>query len=230
MRSGPALLSGLALAAPLLAAAPGHGACRLALALGLDISSSVDAAEDALQRQGLAAALRAPEVAAAVFASAEPVALAVFEWSGRDQQDLVLDWTLLRAPEDLEAAAERIARSRRSYAEFPTAIGQALIFAAALFATAPPCLYRTLDLSGDGTHNDGPSPIAAYRLPLYREATVNALAITGASDGLVDYYTDTVLHGPGAFLEIADGFEDFARAMRRKLLREMGARMLGALE
>lgn len=39
-----------------------------------------------------------------------------------------------------------------------------------------------------------------------------------------------MIHGPGAFLEIADGFEDFERAMRRKLEREMGVLSLGALE
>lgn len=41
--------------------------CRLALALAMDISVSVDEAEDVLQRQGLAAALIAPEVQEAFF-------------------------------------------------------------------------------------------------------------------------------------------------------------------
>ena len=36
--------------------------CRLALSLGLDVSSSVDAREYRLQTEGLAAALIAPEV------------------------------------------------------------------------------------------------------------------------------------------------------------------------
>jgi hypothetical protein len=30
-----------------------------------------------------------------------------------------------------------------------------------------------------------------------------------------------VIRGPGAFVEVADGQEDFPRAIRRKLLREL---------
>ncbi|MFC3117559.1 DUF1194 domain-containing protein [Jhaorihella thermophila] len=54
-----------------LAGTPPAAACRLALVLAMDVSSSVDAREDALQRRGLAAALIAPEVQAAFF-SARP--------------------------------------------------------------------------------------------------------------------------------------------------------------
>ena len=60
------------------------------------MSSSVDAEEDALQRGGLAAALVAPEVQKAIFSDPLPVALAVYEWSGRYNQVLLVDWTLIR--------------------------------------------------------------------------------------------------------------------------------------
>jgi hypothetical protein len=127
----------LVILAAALAAGPAE-ACRLALLLAMDISSSVDAGEDALQRQGLAAALRSPEVAAAALAvPGDPVALAVFEWSGRFQQALVLDWTLLSSPADLERAAATVAASRRSHSEFPTALGFAVGHAASVFARAP---------------------------------------------------------------------------------------------
>lgn len=66
----------------LLLALPVEAAqCRLALLLALDVSSSVDAREDQLQRGGTASALIAPEVTEAFFASDLPVALAVYEWS-----------------------------------------------------------------------------------------------------------------------------------------------------
>ena len=32
-----------------------------------------------------------------------------------------------------------------------------------------------------------------------------------------------MIRGPGAFIEIADGYADYERAMRRKLERELGA-------
>ncbi|MEM8633241.1 MAG: DUF1194 domain-containing protein [Pseudomonadota bacterium] len=216
-----------------LAFLPGLAAaeCRLALLLAIDISSSVDPAEDALQRGGLAVALLSPEVRAAAFSvSGEPVALAAFEWSGRYQQDVVLPWTLLLTAADLEAASARIAASRRSYAEFPTAIGYALGFASVMFRDAPLCLRQTLDLSGDGENNDGLDPQRAYgAFPLDR-VTVNALSIGGHDADLAGYYRRELIRGPGAFVEEAESFADFERAMRRKLAREMAAPALSAVQ
>jgi hypothetical protein len=196
--------------------------------LALDISSSVNAEEDALQRQGLARALVAPEVAAAAFSvPGDPVALAIYEWSGRYQQTLILEWTLLEAPEDLAAAARVVATSRRSYTELPTALGYAIGHAAQVFDRAPACLFQTLDVSGDGINNDGFEPLLAYRHFPLEGVTVNGLAIGGASDDVLGYYRDHLIRGPGAFVEPARDFTDFERAMRRKLQREMGRRAVG---
>ncbi|ARE41501.1 hypothetical protein RGUI_3360 [Rhodovulum sp. P5] len=218
-------LLGLAVPAP-------AEACRLALLLALDVSSSVDRAEDALQRAGLAAALTAPAVQAAFLSGPGPVALAVYEWSGRNQQKLVLGWRFLDSPAAITRAAGEIAGSRRSHAEFPTAMGFALGHASKMFETAPACLSRTLDVSGDGVNNDGFGPDLAYRNFQFDGITVNGLAIGGATgdDGDVfDYYRDHVIRGPGAFVETAGDFEDFERAMRRKLKREVSVRVYGAL-
>ena len=38
------------------------------------------------------------------------------------------------------------------------------------------------------------------------------------------YYKDCVIGGEGAFIIVADGFEDFARAIRRKLVLEIASR------
>jgi len=64
---------------------------------------------------------------------------------------------------------------------------------------------------------------------------VNALAIggdiplghDGAVDGLSHWYAETVIQGPGSFVLIANGFEDFSDAMWRKLLREISPLLLG---
>ncbi len=221
-----ALVAGVS--APLAAAE-----CRLALLLALDVSSSVNAQEDALQRGGLAAALIAPEVEQAVFASPLPVAIAAYEWSGRYNQELLAGWRLIRTRRDLLELAETIGRSTRSQTEFPTAMGYALGYGAGLFTNGPDCLYRTLDMAGDGENNEGFPPGAAYAEFPFAEVTVNGLVVSAPEDGaeidLVRYYRDRVLHGPGAFLEVAQGFDDYERAMRRKLLRELRPRAVGAL-
>ena len=43
------------------------------------------------------------------------------------------------------------------------------------------------------------------------------------------YFRTEVLHGPGAFLEVALGYKDYARAMSRKLFREVSVPPLGSL-
>ncbi|MCW1933786.1 DUF1194 domain-containing protein [Pararhodobacter zhoushanensis] len=96
---------------------------------------------------------------------------------------------------------------------------------------APLCDAQTIDLAGDGESNDGP---ASVRL---EAVTVNALAVAGnmpldydgAVDGLVGWYEVNILQGPGAFALEAQGFGDFARAMRVKLLREFSPLLLGAV-
>lgn len=212
-------------------AVPAAAECRLALILALDISSSVDAAEDRLQRDGLAAALTAPEIVDAILALPDqPVALMVYEWSGRYQQDVLLPWRELNTAEDVFDAAATVARSIRSYADFPTAIGYSLGYAASQFREAPSCLYRTVDVSGDGRNNEGFPPALAYENFELSEVTVNGLVIGGEDEGLAEYYRDQVIRGPGAFVEEARDFEDFERAMRRKLLRELQVRAVGALD
>lgn len=214
------------------AATPVAAQCRLALLLAMDISSSVDETEDALQRAGLAHALLSPEVQEALLEIPEtPVALAVYEWSGRYQQDLVMDWRILDTPLAILNAAEAIGGSKRSYAEFPTAMGYGVGHAVTLFRSAPDCLFHVLDVSGDGVNNDGFGPQIAYENFDLADVTVNGLAIGGATENdrdVFDFYRRELIKGPGAFVETASDFDDFERAMRVKLLREVKAKVIGS--
>ncbi|MEP5631894.1 MAG: DUF1194 domain-containing protein [Tateyamaria sp.] len=221
-----------AILAACVAASPA-AACRLALLLALDVSSSVDPTEDQLQRGGLVSALTSPEVQAAFFAVDSPVALGVYEWSGRYNQEIVLDWTLIDSPAALLEAAETIAASKRSHNEFPTAMGHALAFGSEMLARGPRCLRQTIDMAGDGQNNEGFGPLLAYREFDFDEITVNGLVVNAAEftseTMLIEFFREEVLHGPGAFMEVAQGFEDYERAMRRKLERELTPPVLSAV-
>ena len=225
------LVRTVAILAACVAASPA-AACRLALLLALDVSSSVDATEDRLQRGGLASALVSPNVQAAFFAIDAPVALGVYEWSGRFNQEILLDWVLIDSPAALVRAAETVGASKRSQYEFPTAMGHALAFGAEMFKRAPRCLHQTLDMAGDGENNDGFAPHLAYREYAFNDITVNGLVVNAAEFAsepmLIDFYRNEVLRGPGAFMEVAQGFEDYERAIRRKLERELTPPVLGA--
>ena len=218
-----------------MCAAGAADACRLALVLAMDVSNSVDADEDQLQRQGLAQALTAPDVSDAFFASDQPVALAVFEWSGHHHQRMMQDWVLIDSPETLQQVSTNIATKPRFYYEFPTAIGFALGYSAGLFETAPFCDAQTIDISGDGVNNDGFEPQDAFGAFNLDGVTVNGLVIDVPEDAplragqidLATYYAQNVIRGPGAFIEIANGFEDVARAMELKLIRELQVMIIG---
>ncbi|MEM7723694.1 MAG: DUF1194 domain-containing protein [Pseudomonadota bacterium] len=203
--------------------------CRLALQLGVDVSASVDAQEYQIQLSGLASALLDEAVVAGFLNGPGPVALSIFEWSGRFQQDVLVDWTLVTSEADLTTIAEQVLGQTRAHQDFPTALGYALGFAATRFETAPPCLFQTLDISGDGQNNDGFPPAAAYQHFNFDGVTVNGLAIGGASRLIEDYYAAEVIRGPGAFVEYARNFDEFAEAMRRKLERELRVFILGDL-
>lgn len=221
-------------AAPLIALVLGAGGgearaqeCRLALALALDVSSSVDAKEDRLQREGLAQALMAPEVVEAFTSMpGTSVALLAFEWSGRLEHRIILDWRLIQSAVDLAVAADVVAKSIRSADDFPTALGSALGFAAGRFRGGPECWERTLDVSGDGINNDGFGPALAYANFPFEGVTVNGLVI-GNDAQVLRHYREDVIRGPGAFVEQAETYADYARAMERKLVREVSARAVG---
>jgi len=222
----------LAFAVALLAE-PVQATCRQALALGLDVSGSVDTREYRLQTDGLAEALRDPDVQAAFLALPSlPVRLMVYEWSGLTDQRVIIPWT------DIQDAAElwRIAgilngMTKAGTQDGATAIASAMIFGARSLQAQGGCLQWTLDLSGDGPANTGlhPRDVAEAELD---GVTINGLVLLPFSRSnitknltnvrtLEDYYQNFVLRGPGAFTEKASSFEDFGAAMRRKLIREL---------
>ena len=221
-----ALLAGCLWAAA--AGAQPAAACRLALVLALDVSSSVDAAEYDLQRKGLAAALDAPDVRHALLRGGTgAVALTVFEWSGFDQQTTQLDWTMLRDAAAIDRAVASLAGMTRSETEFPTAIGAALGHAAGMLRRGPACARGVIDLSGDGINNYRFGPGAAYRHFPLAGVTVNGLVVRGDDPAVPAYFAREVLYGPGAFLVVADGYKGFRKAMTRKLYREVNDIVLG---
>ena len=88
-----------------------------------------------------------------------------------------------------------------------------------------------VDISGDGVNNSG-RPLADARAEALEQGIVlNGLAVLDRTPpppallaGLPpvdEYYRDEVIGGPGAFLMVADGYESFAGAVRRKLIREI---------
>lgn len=233
-----------ALAALMAGATTAHaqGECRQALALGLDISGSVDAAEYRLQMDGLADALDSPGVIDAFIAiEGTYVRLFIYEWAGLNTQRVIVDWTDIADDTALADVAEALRSRARSPREVATALGVAMEFGANELNEQSDCWEKTLDISGDGESNIGPRPRDVKDAGTVAGITVNGLVI-GSDDArhseddrthlswLSDYFKRSVISGSDAFVETAIGFQDYRNAMTRKLLREMSVLAVGMLD
>ncbi|HEX2115722.1 MAG TPA: DUF1194 domain-containing protein [Alphaproteobacteria bacterium] len=194
-----------------------------ALILLVDVSGSIDNTEYDLQKNGIAAAFRDPAVVRAIWNQPYGrMAVAVVEWS--DTANLVIPWTVLEdevSAAQFAAMLDDVVRTSRG----STALGAAVAFAVDLFESCScEAGRRVIDVSGDGLNNSGALSASAGRdLAVSRGIIINGLPITGeGSDaGLYEHYDAEVKGGTGAFIIEARGFEDFARAIRQKLVLEI---------
>ena len=204
-----------------LASAPA-GACGIELVLAVDVSRSVVNPEYDQQMGGLAAAFRDREIIDAITSIPGGIAVTVFQWSGPESQMQTIPWRLISTPGQIAGFADAIAIDRRRFFAAYTAIGEALWHANALSAGNPwACDRRVIDVSGDGVSNRGRWPREIADALAANGVTVNALVIAGGHPDPVPYYREEVIAGPSAFIVVADGFADYARAIREKLLREL---------
>lgn len=195
-------------------------ACRTALILTMDVSQSVDRGEYRLQIDGLAAALRDPEVAEILVR--DQVALSVIQWSGVDAQEVSLDWTQMVSPSHVQLFASAVERLPRAFVMSNTAPAEALRYALRHFDSGPNCARQVIDMSGDGTPNAGGEVRQMRRTAERSGITVNGLAIEGLGRAITNFYQRNVITADG-FVETARGHRDYARAIRRKILREISS-------
>jgi hypothetical protein len=230
----PGLLAGL-LVGLALAAGPARAAgVDLLLVLAADVSRSIDDSEFDLQRKGYAAALTAPKVLEAIGSGPNrAIALTYVEWSGSNEQDVVIDWTTIHDGEDAGTVASAILAAPRSFLG-RTSISGAIDFAMDRLAVAPASAEkRVIDISGDGTNNSGRPVTEARDQAIAAGVTINGLAIintqtrpgftmhTQPPGGLPNYYRDNVIGGAGSFLLVVENFDTFADAITRKLVSEI---------
>jgi hypothetical protein len=202
----------------------------VALVLAVDISYSMDPEEQALQREGYVAALKSPEVIEAIRKGViGKIGVTYLEWAGSFSQHVVLDWQVIDSEASARAAADAInaapiRRARR------TSIASAIDFSVARLQEAPlRPLRRVIDVSGDGPNNEGGLVTIARDKALRRGVVINGLPIilkrgftsSYDIDGLDEYYEDCVIGGPGAFMVTITEREQFAGAIRSKILREV---------
>ncbi len=225
-----ALTAGAVLAGPPDVAAQDRPV-ELELVLAVDASASVQRDEFDLQVRGLAQAFRHPAVLAALDAlDGREVAVTVVQWSSPGRQHVAIPWMRIGDRAGAAALSAKLARMPRYVTSGGTATGQAIAFARGLFgANGYRGARRVIDVSGDGRANMGRHPSAARDDAAAAGVTINGLAILNEEKNVDRYYAEHVIGGPGAFLMTAADYGAFARAIRRKLVREITGSGIAAL-
>jgi hypothetical protein len=225
----PALVTGLLVLAPAWHRAPTE--VDLALVLAVDVSTSMDPDEQDLQRQGYVEAFRSPLVHQAIRQGIQGrIAATYVEWGGAHRlryQNVVVPWTVLENPEDSIAFADRLARAPL-HRVAGTSISETIDFSLTLLSSGSfAAMRRVIDISGDGSNNQGGLVTQARDKAVARGVTINGLPIMlkepdrGENATLDAYYHDCVIGGVNAFMIPVRERRQFLAETRTKIVREI---------
>lgn len=222
------------LLATLLIAAPAQAQdvkVDLELALGVDVSGSVDFEEAKLQRNGYIKAFRHPAILEAIQRGPlGRIAVSYYEWAGYGHMKIIAPWMVIHDQKSAEAFAAKLQEEEPETAS-RTAIASAITMGAAWFdKNNYTGTRRVIDISGDGPNNWGEMVTAARDRVAAQGITINGLPIVNDRPSFSGrppmkdldlYYRDCVIGGPRAFYVVAKNFNDFGRAVIRKLILEI---------
>lgn len=213
------------------AAAAGETATDANIVTALDISESVDPRATAIEIDGMARAIRAPEIVQAIRGGRRGrIGFAVFAWRDGAYPELV-SWSIIATAVDARAVSDRLEAGFKSFAEseegsemlFPhmTDLSGAIDHAAVLLLTAPYVADRSVvNVVGNGWDNVGEGPQRARDRVIAKGGTVNGVVL-GPDPVLMDYFRGNVIGGPGAFLLSADRAGAISEVLARKFLYDI---------
>jgi len=207
----------------------------LELVLALDASASVSADEYQLQMQGIANAFRDPSVQRAIASGPiQKIAVQIVVWAEAGDPKRTGEWFSVADAND----AERFARYVEGFGRRligGTGIGDGVLHSIdQILGNEFVGTRRVIDVSGDG--RESISDLIFLFVGIARQkadqhdVTVNGLAILNNDPTLDEYYRREVATGPGNFVMAVGSYQDFADAIKKKLLREIGTPPLAVLE
>lgn len=202
------------------------------LVLAVDVSYSMDPEEQKLQREGYIEALNSPEILKAIAKGVNgKIAVAYVEWAGTNSREIVADWHIIDSAESAAVFTRKLVdKPIRRLSR--TSISGVIDFAVPMFASNNMRgLKQVIDISGDGSNNQGRPVERARDDALAQGIVINGLPImlnrpvVGYRDvePLDHYYADCVVGGPGSFVIPIREREQFVEAIRTKILLEIAS-------
>jgi len=200
------------------------------LVLAVDVSRSIDEDEARLQREGYRAGVSDGRVVEAITRGMlGAIAIAYVEWAGSEYQRLVLPWQRIAGQADANRWAETLAEAPRASLSW-TSISGGIDFSRWVLTEAPfEATRRVIDISGDGVNNSGRRVERARDEAVADGIIINGLPIINDRPTfgrappipLDQYFQQSVIGGLGSFMVVAEDFDAFGTAVRRKLIREI---------
>ena len=141
----------------------------------------------------------------------------------------MLPWRRIATQADAEAWASALEEAPRTSLSW-TSISGAIRHARTEFSNCPfEATRRVIDVSGDGVNNSGGPADLERDAAVAEGITINGLPIINDRPTfgrlppvpLDDYYRENVIGGQGAFMIVAEDFDSFGTAVKRKLIREI---------
>ena len=194
----------------------------LALVLAVDCSYSISEYQFRLQMRGLGQAFLDSEMLDLVSHGLRgKIAISAFLWSDPKGQQLIVPWRVLEKAGDTIDIGTTLLTAPRLLNAGSTSTGSALLYAAQLLQHAPSGSRRVVDVSSNGHCNFG-EPIKTARDHVVGQSiTINGLAIDDEQKNMFDYMQTNMIGGAGAFVVTANDFNDYTRAIRLKLFKEI---------
>jgi hypothetical protein len=173
--------------------------------------------------RGFAGAFRHPEVRAAIRnVGPEGVVVAMVQWSNAKTQELAMDWTLVTDDASLQALADKIEATPYYVPGGSTAIHSAMRFSIdRILDNGFEGRRKIIDISAAAAAAYGPRPRRERDEAEALGITVNGLVILEEDPYLDQYFKANVVGGLGSFVLTVSTYEDFASAMRKKLVLEI---------
>ena len=191
----------------------------VALVLAVDSSGSISTERLLLQIRGYTGALRNPSFIDAVRAGNHGrIALTYVTWTDARRQDQVVGWRVIRDADGADAFAKAIETALLPVPGWTSISGAIDFCAGLLIGSGFMATRRVIDISGDGSNNDGRPVTEARDAAVAAGITINGLPIVEVEPDLEAYYRGNVIGGPDAFIVVARDTGSFGEAVLRKLL------------